>query len=161
MSSVLQLSKRFREVILDGLWIANTNFKDQLSDVTWEQAVERVGSLNTIAMLTFHIDYYIAGILNVFEGGALEIKDRFSFDLPLIESREGWESLLNKLWSDSEKFIMELERMPDSRLDEVFVDEKYGTYQRNIDGMIEHAYYHLGQITLIKKMLKEKEVKCS
>jgi hypothetical protein len=44
-------------------------------------------------MLTFHIDYYIAGIVNVFEGGDLEIKDKFSFDLPSIESQEQWESL--------------------------------------------------------------------
>ncbi|SDI61813.1 DinB family protein [Chryseobacterium jejuense] len=154
MSSVSQLVKRFREVLLDGLWIANTNFKDQLSDVTWEQAVSRVGSSNTIAMLTFHIDYYIAGIIPVFEGGTLDIKDKYSFDLPSIESQEQWERLLNKLWSDSEKFAELLENLPDSKLDEVFVDEKYGTYQRNIDGMIEHAYYHLGQITLIKKLLE-------
>ncbi len=105
-------------------------------------------------MLTFHIDYYIAGIVNVFEGGALEIKDKFSFDLSPIESQQQWEDLLNKLWRDSEKFAVLLEQMPDSKLDEVFVDEKYGTYRRNIDGMIEHSYYHLGQITLIKKLLK-------
>lgn len=154
MGSVSQLAKRFREVLLDGLWIANTNFKDELSDVTWKQAVEKVGSLNTIAMLTFHIDYYIAGIINVLEGGTLEIRDQFSFDLPPVTSHEQWETLLNKLWTDSEKFAALLEQMPDSKMDEVFVDEKYGTYQRNIDGMIEHAYYHLGQITLIKKLLK-------
>jgi len=154
MSSVSELSKRFREVMLDGLWIANTNFKDQLSDVSWEQAVAKVDSLNTIAMLTFHIDYYIAGIINVFEGGNLEIKDQFSFDLPPVESQEQWEVLLNKLRTDSEKFASLLEQMSDSKLDEVFVDEKYGTYRRNIDGMIEHCYYHLGQITLIKKLLK-------
>ncbi|MET3034795.1 DUF1572 domain-containing protein [Chryseobacterium sp. NRRL B-14859] len=154
MSSVLQLSKRFREVLLDGRWIANTNFKDQLSDIAWEDAVTRIGSLNTIAMLAFHIDYYIAGLVHVFEGGNLEIRDQFSFDLPPIESQEQWEALLNKLWKDSERFAVLLEQMPDSRLDEVFVDEKYGTYQRNIDGMMEHSYYHLGQITLIKKLLK-------
>jgi len=153
MSSVSQLAKRFREVLLDGLWIANTNFKDQLKEVTWEQAVTKIGHLNTIAMLTFHIDYYIAGILNVFEGGRLEIKDQYSFDLPSIESQEQWEMLLDKLWNDSEKFAILLEQMPDSKMDEVFVDEKYGTYLRNIDGMIEHAYYHLGQITLIRKLL--------
>ena len=90
MHLTLQLAKRFREVLLDGLWIANTNFKDQLSDVCWEQAVAKIDSLNTIAMLTFHIDYYIAGIINVFEGGDLEIKDKFSFDLPPIESQEQW-----------------------------------------------------------------------
>ena len=39
-------------------------------------------------------------------------------------------------------------------MNEGFVDEKYGTYLRNIDGMIEHAYYHLGQVVLIKKLLE-------
>lgn len=158
MSSVSQLAERFREVLLDGLWIANTNFRDQLSDINWEQATTKVGSLNTIAMLTFHIDYYIAGLVHVFEGGDLEIKDKYSFDLPPIESQEQWGNLLNKLWEDSEKFIALLEKMPDSKLNEKFVDEKYGTYQRNIDGMIEHAYYHLGQIALIKKLLKEQYI---
>lgn len=153
MSSTSQLAKRFREVMLDGLWIANTNFKDQLKDISLEQATAKVGSLNTIAMLTFHIDYYIAGLINVFEGGDLEIKDQFSFDLPSIESQEKWEELLHKLWNDSEKFAVLLEQMPDYKMNEVFVDEKYGSYLRNIDGMIEHAYYHLGQISLIKKLL--------
>ncbi|HCA08642.1 DUF1572 domain-containing protein [Chryseobacterium sp.] len=153
MSSASQLAKRLREVLLDGLWIANTNFKDQLSDVTREQAVTKVDSLNTIAMLTFHIHYYIAGVLNVLEGGDLEIKDQFSFDLPPIESEEQWKDLLNRLWSDSEKFASLVGQIPDDQLDDVFVDEKYGTYRRNIEGMIEHSYYHLGQITLIKKML--------
>lgn len=153
MSSTSQLAKRFREVMLNGLWIANTNFKDQLKDVTWEQAITKVGSLNTIAMLTFHIDYYIAGLVNVFEGGSLEIRDQYSFDLPSVESQQQWKELLNKLWEDSEKFATLLEQMPDSKMNEVFADEKYGTYLRNIDGMIEHAYYHLGQVVLIKKLL--------
>lgn len=153
MSTTLQLAKRFREVLLDGLWIANTNFKDQLSDVSWERATTKIGSLNTIAMLTFHIDYYIAGLINVFEGGDLEIRDRYSFDVPPVESQEQWETLVNKLFSDVEKFADLLEQMPDAKMNESFVDEKYGTYLRNIDGMIEHCYYHLGQITLIKKLL--------
>lgn len=127
--------------------------KDQLKDISLEQATAKVGSLNTIAMLTFHIDYYIAGLINVFEGGDLEIRDQFSFDLPSIESQEKWEELLHKLWNDSEKFAVLLEQMPDYKMNEVFVDKKYGTYVRNIDGMIEHAYYHLGQITLIKKLI--------
>ncbi len=155
MSSAKQLAKRFREVLLDGVWIANTNFKDQLSGVTWKQAITEIGSLNTIAMLTFHIDYYIAGLVHVFEGGNLEIRDRYSFDLAAIESQDQWEGLLNKLWENAEKFASLLEQMPDAKMNEVFVDEKYGTYLRNIDGMIEHCYYHLGQITLIRKLLIE------
>ncbi|SEL71648.1 Uncharacterized damage-inducible protein DinB (forms a four-helix bundle) [Aquimarina amphilecti] len=148
-----QIANRFREVILDGLWIANTNYKDQLSNITWEQATTRVESLNTIALLTFHINYYIEGVLNVLKGGALEIRDKYSFDAPKITSEEDWKILLNSLLDNAEEFASLIDTMPDEQLDNYFVDEKYGTYQRNIEAMIEHSYYHLGQITLIKKML--------
>ncbi|GAA4794839.1 hypothetical protein GCM10023231_24020 [Olivibacter ginsenosidimutans] len=43
--------------------------------------------------------------------------------------------------------------MTDSKFDEIFIDEQYGTYLRNIEGVIEHGYYHLGQIVLIKKLI--------
>lgn len=153
MSLATQAANRFREVILNGTWVANTNFKAQLSDITWQLATHKVGTFNTIAALTYHIHYYIAGILNVFEGGTLDIKDKYSFDLPPIQSQEDWEQLRDKLWSDAEKFAHFVEQMPDEKLHAVFVDEKYGTYLRNIDGMIEHSYYHLGQVVLIKKLL--------
>ena len=39
-----------------------------------------------------------------------------------------------------------------------FVDQKYGDYQRNIDLMIEHAYYHLGQILILKKLLNKRKI---
>jgi uncharacterized damage-inducible protein DinB len=153
MKRTKQIADRFREVFLNGKWIANTNYKDQLSSLTWKQATQKMGSLNTIAALTFHINYYMAGILNVFEGGSLEIRDKYSFDLPPIESQEDWKELIKTMWNNTEKFANMVELMPDKKLDDVFVDEKYGTYKRNIDGMIEHSYYHLGQITLIKKLL--------
>jgi uncharacterized damage-inducible protein DinB len=153
MGSTQQLAKRLREVILDGTWIANTNFKHQLADLNWEVATAKSGSQNTIAVLAQHIHYYIKGILQVFKGGTLDIRDKFSFDFPPIQSQEEWEAFLNRFWSDSAEFASLVEQMPDEKLSEAFVDEKYGTYQRNIDGMIEHAYYHLGQIVLIKKLL--------
>ena len=46
--------------------------------------------------------------------------------------------------------------MPDTKLEEPFVDEKYGTYLRNIEAVIEHSYYHLGQISLIRKLITGK-----
>ena len=58
MSNATQLASRFREVILNGTWVAYTNFKDQLDDVTWQEANTKIGSLNTIALLTFHIHYF-------------------------------------------------------------------------------------------------------
>lgn len=153
MKNSQQIASRFREVILNGTWIANTNFKDQLTDLDWKIATEKFHSFNTIAVLSQHIHYYISGILNVLNGGTLDIKDQFSFNFPNIESQEDWDNFLTKFWKESEEFALLVEQMPDEKLNSVFVDVKYGTYQRNIDAMIEHAYYHLGQIVLIKKGL--------
>ena len=85
--------------------------------------------------------------------GKLEIRDKYSFEFPPIESQTEWEVFQNKFWNDTEKLAELIEKMPEERLDENFVDEKYGNYTRNIDGMIEHSYYHLGQISLIKKII--------
>lgn len=157
MESPSQIAKRFREVVLNGTWVAGTNFKDQLSTVSAEQATQKIGSLNTIALLTSHIHYYISGILNVLEGGTLDIRDKFSFDFPAVKSQEDWEKVLNKFWNDSEKFANLVEQMTKEKLNEDFTDRMYGSYQRNINAMIEHCYYHLGQIVLIKKLILNKQ----
>ncbi|TGD58001.1 DinB family protein [Flavobacterium humi] len=155
MESSEQMANRFREVILNGTWIANTNYKAQLADVDWVQATTKIASFNTIAALTSHVHYYIAGILNVLEGGSLAIRDQYSFDFPPITSQEDWEKVLSRFWEDSEKFAHLVEQLSESMLKESFTDRKYGSYQRNIEGMIEHSYYHLGQIVLVKKMTQE------
>jgi len=153
MNRSLILANRLREVLLDGHWIANTNYKEQLLSVTWTQAIQKVGDLNTIALLTFHVNYYLAGLLNVFNGGKLEIRDKYSFDLPEIKAENDWNNLVSEFLSNAEKFATKVEQMDDYLLDQPFVDEKYGSYLRNIEGVVEHSYYHLGQIVLIKKML--------
>lgn len=151
----IYLANRFREVILNGTWVANTNFKHQLTDSDWKTATSKVGSLNTIAILAQHIHYYINGINTVFKGGTLDIKDTYSFDFIPIKSQIEWETFLKKFWNDAEEFASLIEQMPNEKLNSAFTDEKYGSYQRNIDCMIEHSYYHLGQIVLIKKLLSE------
>lgn len=157
MENSSQLATRFRDVLLSGKWIANTNYKDQLSKLTWKQATTKIGSLNTIAALSYHINYYLKGVLDVYGGGPLEIRDKYSFDMPPISSKEEWEVLLKDLLSNAELFANHLEQMSDEKLEDIFVDEKYGTYRRNIEGTIEHAYYHLGQISLLRKLVLEAE----
>lgn len=153
----LSLAKRFRELMLNGVWIANTNYKDQLSTLNWKIATSKVNELNTIAILAQHIHYYINGVINVFKGGNLNIKDKYSFNFAPIQSQKAWENFLDNFWHDAEEFASFIEKMPDEKLETVFVDEKYGTYRRNIEGMIEHGYYHLGQIVLIKKLILEEK----
>ena len=153
MKKTEQLANRFREIILNGTWIANTNYKDQLENLDWEIAISKFESLNTISVLAQHVNYYVNGIKNVFNGGNLEIRDKYSFDFPAIKSQNEWKGFLTKFWKDAENLAELIKQLPDKKLNQCFVDDKYGTYQRNIDGMIEHSYYHLGQIVLIKKII--------
>lgn len=89
----------------------------------------------------------------VLAGGPLNIKDQYSFDLPPLQSAADWTSLTNEFLANANRFVREVAQIPDSKLDESFVDEKYGPYLRNIEAVLEHSYYHLGQIVLIKKLI--------
>lgn len=155
MTRNLILANRLREVFLNGHWIANTNYKEQLLGVTREHATQKIHPLNTIAVLTYHINYYLAGLLNAFETGKLEIRDKYSFDLPPLQSDGAWEKLVTDFLHNAEQFADRVEQMDDGVFDKPFIDEKYGTYLRNIEAVIEHSYYHLGQISLIKKMIMQ------
>lgn len=153
MTRNVNLAKRLREVFLNGHWIANTNFKEQILSVNWEQATQKINNLNSIASLTYHINYYLAGLLKAFDNGKLEISDKYSFDMPPIHSEAEWNLLVNDLLNNAQQFADRIEKMEDDIFDQPFIDQKYGTYLRNIEAVIEHSYYHLGQISLIKKMI--------
>ncbi len=152
MNLTEQIAKHLREVYFGGNW-TSSNLKDNLADVTWQQAATQVYSFNTIATLVYHMNYYVSAVLKVLQGEPLDAKDKYSFDHPLIQSQEDWEKLLDKTWADSENFASLIEQLPESKLWEDFSDKKYGNYYRNILGIIEHIHYHLGQIVLIKKIL--------
>ena len=154
MNQSEQIARRLEAVILNGTWIANTNMKAQIMELDHVSATERWQNYNSIAMLTFHLNYYIAGILEVFDGGDLTIRDKFSFDMPVIGSESEWADLRQQLFDNTERLVVKITQMPVEQLDQVFVDPAYGDYRRNIAGLIEHCYYHLGQVVLLKKMLK-------
>ncbi len=151
-----QIAKHFRDVYFGSNW-TSVNLKDTLADVSWEEATTKLHNLNTIASLVFHINYYVNPILKVLQGEALVANDKFSFDFPTITSESDWQKLEAKVFLDVELFAAEIEKLDETKLFEDFADQKYGSYYRNLHGIIEHTHYHLGQICLIKKIVKELE----
>jgi uncharacterized damage-inducible protein DinB len=147
-----QIAKALREVQFGGNW-TDVNLKDTLQGVTWQQATTKIQSFNTIAVLVFHINYYIDRVLPVLKGEKLDAKDSDAFSHPPVTNEEEWQQLLDNSWKKAEEFAALIENLPDEKLLETFVNEKYGNYYRNLTGIIEHAHYHLGQIVLLKKMM--------
>jgi hypothetical protein len=150
-----QIAKHFHDVHFGGNWTWS-NLKDNLADITWEQATTKVYSFNTIATLVYHVNYFVVAAIEVLEGRPLNAHDKFSFDCPEITSQADWEKLVNKTLSDAEKFTSLIEQLSENKLWENFSEEKYGNYYRNIHGIIEHTHYHLGQIAILKRIISQK-----
>jgi len=147
-----QLATGVREFHFGKNWTA-VDLKTHLSETTWKQATTQVHGLNTIAALTYHLNYYITAIIKVLKGGPLEANDLVSFDHPPIQSQQDWDNLVMRVYSEADQFASLVEEMTDDQLSQLMPDEKYGTLYRNIQGTIEHCYYHLGQIVLLKKII--------
>lgn len=152
-----QIAKHLRDVHFGGNWTW-VNLKDTLTDVTWQQATTKLHGFNTIAALVFHTNYFIrSAVLPVLQARPLDAHDKFSWDATPIQSKEDWDTLVRQSLEDAEATARIIETLPESILAQDFTHPKYGNYYRNFHGLIEHMHYHLGQITIIKKLVQRAE----
>ena len=156
MSFSQLLAKHMREIHFGGNWTVSS-LKEQLEDVTWEEATAQIQGLNTIATLTYHVSYYVHVDLKVLRGAELKASDKESFLVPQINSEQDWNDLKERMWIEAEEFATLIQQLPDEHLKSDFVKPEFGNYYRNLHGIIEHMHYHLGQIALIKKLIRASE----
>ena len=148
------IAKHLRDFYYGSNW-ATSGLLPVLKDVDVTMATASVNGCNSIAALSYHINYYVAAVAKVLEGEVLVAKDADSFSHPIYTTEAEWQAFIAKAESDAQRFASALEKLPDSILTEAFTDEKYGNYFRNIHGIIEHCHYHLGQIVVLKKIIKK------
>lgn len=153
MSLTKKLAEHIKGVFFGENW-TGSNLKNNLDVVDFRMATQSVHSLNTIALLVFHIDYYVSELVKVIDGAPLEAKDKLSLEMPVIDSETAWQQLLDKTWNDAENLIRAVKDMDEMKLWDYMGEEKYYDFYYNIVGTIEHTHYHLGQIVLIKKIIK-------
>jgi hypothetical protein len=148
-----QIAKQSRDLYFGGNWTVS-DLRQHLSDVNIEEALAKVHCLNTIATLTFHIHYFINVAVKYLKREKQDANDNHSFKHPPFETHHDWKQFVALVLSEGEQLARLIEEIPDERLNEVFMKETYGNYFRNLLGLIEHSHYHLGQIILIKKLLR-------
>jgi uncharacterized damage-inducible protein DinB len=157
MNEATNLSEQIQGVFFGGNW-TDSNFKDQLADVTVEEAFTQIDGLNTIARLAYHISYFVNVQLRVLEGGPLEGRDAESFDVPEFRTEEEWRSFLDAALRNARRHADLVAELDDKVLATPFVNAKYGSWWENLIGLIEHSHYHLGQIALLKRLIRSRFV---
>jgi len=147
------LALHLKQVFFGGNWTC-TNVKDTLSNVTLLEAQYYHENFNTIGVLSYHIHYFVKVASNVLANNVLEGNDQLSFDVPSFKTEKEWQTYLTAIWTDVEQFAELIETVKEEQLWQDFTDSKYGNYFRNIQGIIEHTHYHLGQIVILKKLIR-------
>lgn len=148
-----QIAKHLRDVHFGGNWTC-VNLRDTLQDVSLSEALHKREGFNTIAVLANHIHYYVHEVAKALKTGALTAKDEYSFTHPDFQTEADWENFKNKMWEDANEFATGIESLPEENLTQPFIEDKYGNYFRNLHGIIEHTHYHLGQIVILKKLMR-------
>jgi len=153
MNIAKQLAKNLRALYFGKNWTA-VDFRRALEDVTWEEASKSIQGSNSILTLVHHTMYYMKVQLPVFDGDELVASDKESFIHDALTSDIEWASLQKEMFDLVEKYARKIEGLSEDTFDLPFGEEKYGSYFRNIQGVIEHSHYHLGQIVILAKLVK-------
>ena len=153
MKFTQNIAKQIKEIYFGKSW-TTSDYQSQLKNITLEQASMSINGLNSIATLLYQTTYYIDAQLSVLRGEKLTASDKESFYLPKMDSETDWQNMIKISLQKAQTLIDHIEEMSDAKLSKNFNGDKYGTWHRNLSGLLEHNYYHLGQISLIKKLLQ-------
>lgn len=75
----------------------------------------------------------------------LNASDKCSFDTPIINNEQDWESLLNRTFINAKKFANLIKELPPERLSENFSGGQYDNYKSTLHGIIQHTHDLPGQ----------------
>ena len=147
------ITKHITEVFEGNNWTEIT-VNATLQDVTYKEAtIVTPATPNTIAALLFHLDFYNEVVISRLHNIDPVIDDHNGFNVPPIESEKQWSQLQEKAFASTAKLAAMVSNFPEEKL---FTPTQPGlsTYYKTFHGIAEHTHYHLGQIMLLKKLIR-------
>lgn len=130
------------------------DFKEVLDGVSFTEALSITpASPNSIAAIIYHVTFYSKTILQRLQGNNPKINDANGFDMPEIKTESGWQTLKQLCFEAANDLTTAIKNIPDDKWEEP-IFKYHDTFYKTIAGVTEHAYYHLGQIVILKKVLR-------
>lgn len=145
----------FKLVYEKGAWFGDT-YLEKLEDVTEKEAfTPPAKGFHTIAELVSHVTYWRLPIIKKLRGeknyqGSGDSPDNWVS--PETLKAKGWKSILEEFDESQQQLIKLLNEAKPG-----FFEEEYSpgnSWNYVTEGIIQHDVYHLGQIGLIKKIIR-------
>ena len=125
-----------------------------LKDVTLQEAITRTpASPNTIASLLHHITFWNRVMVQRAQGTAVQINDANGYDHPPLNTEADWQNLKSDNIQSAHELATAIRQFDEAKLLEPILPN-YSTAYKNLQGSVEHVHYHLGQIVILKKLIR-------
>ena len=147
------IAQHITEVYDGGNW-TDVNIKDTLADVGYQEATTATAaSYNTIAALVHHISFYNDVVMQRLSGNDPVISEFNGFDMAAIRNEDDWIKLKERNKQSAQQLASAVREFPEEKIFELTVTG-HSTQYKMLHGITEHAHYHLGQIVLLKKLIR-------
>ena len=157
MNITSQIAQALLEVTEGGNW-TDSNVADTIKDVSVEEATHRTeASPNTIASLIHHLSYWNRIMIQRINGIKPDIPESNGFNVPPLRTDQDWGNLKKDHFASAHELADAILKVDESRLEESILTD-YSSVYKNLQGTVEHVHYHLGQIVIIKKLVRAKAV---
>lgn len=151
----MSYTRNFTEIYGGDPWLGES-FMEKLDDVSEKEAfTPPMKGVHTIAELVAHVIYWRSPIIKRLKGekdyvGLMDSPENW----PTLASLKvkGWEKLLEEFDESQTQLISLLKKVKPE-----FYKEQYKpgvTWDQMIEGVVQHDVYHLGQLALVKKMIR-------
>jgi uncharacterized damage-inducible protein DinB len=148
------IAQHITEVHEGGNW-TEVNIKDTLADVGYEEATTVTrASYNTVAALVHHLSFYNDVVIQRLSGNDPDISESNGFDMAEIKNENDWIQLKKRNTQSAQQLASAVREFPEGKIFELTVTG-HATHYKTLHGVIEHAHYHLGQIVLLKKLIRQ------
>jgi uncharacterized damage-inducible protein DinB len=148
-----QIAQHLTDVHNGDNW-TEVNIQQTLADVSFEEAmVQTAASVNTIAMLLHHLSFWNRAVAERAAGKVPVIGEDNGFATDPLVSEDGWKALREDNIRSANELAAAIRFFDEEKLALPILPEHSSAY-KNFQGQVEHVHYHLGQMVMIKKLIK-------
>jgi hypothetical protein len=125
-----------------------------LRDVTWREATTQTpASPNIIATLLHHLTFWNRVMARRAQGVATDVGPANGFDAPAVGKEADWQALLADSHQSAQELAAAIRSFDETKLPNTILPG-YASAYKNLQGAVEHLHYHLGQLVLLKKLVR-------
>jgi uncharacterized damage-inducible protein DinB len=153
MKESKRIIKLFENLYNGSPWI-DVTIVPILKNITASQAAKKVlPNCNSIWEITNHIIAWRINVLKRIQGHLITTPSNNYIKEVKIITNTAWEATLKKLELTQKDWIIFLKKVKKEDFEKIYTSNNL-TYYEHIQGIIQHDAYHLGQIVLLSKFIK-------